>query len=900
MATFNIYRLRLLGPVDGIYQNGYIVYVKWDDVAEDFQIDLHDDTDTYVSSPASGPDLTIVDYIEVAYNYQFCDSSTLVTFTPNYTTYPYAVRNETADHAICAISHVCDITVTDVATTNATTSTSTDGQAVVTVEGDAVSWVYSLDKYFSTIQFTNVFTGLPAGDYTAYARDKYGCAHYKSFTIGFDSTYSVRYRHEFESNLKQMEGIAYRIDIKKRDYAGAVENVKAQPVPILIKYEGDNEDKYKQIISSKATINLISEYEGQYAEVFTGDEREFLVEFYIDDVIEWKGYVIQEGTQEDYIAVPYPFTILATDGLADLQDDYNDGNLLKGQTSLLSMLVNCLTQTDLNFNIRSFINRFEVNHDTDPEDDPLPQTFFNSYFLNEYTKDEVLTELLKTFGARIYQSSGYWNVISIEDTVADEPAYREFTSLGVYVTNDTLELSKSIKFPDQSNALWWTGDPLLRIRPGYRRVEITHDLNLINNIYFEGRFDEDDYNEISGLFDNIGITLGGSGVDFGLSKTTKDGETKESLFVDFSNASLIGVASAYTQGKNVIFEQAKDVFKFSFEYYVSTLYRPTYIRFQWLVQVGTSYLQSDGSFSSNPIYQYNTIYVESFDTWEKFELTYKLPYLLTGDTTLSVIFLGNTPYDASSLAAFKTFDVSPTTTSYIIGDRRIALDNVGGVLLKRHYRLDYDPVAESSPDILHPNDYHATTNPRVWKLEDTTQFEALAPQVEFYEIDNLKLEFYPSGLTPDEEKLYGLTVSNRNKIDLPIDVIFGDLPTTINAVFIYKNYLSLSDGTPTSLWGRDTIEEELPLLEILNLDYAGQFPQGLRLLSGFLVGDFTYRMENFLIDDIDGKRYMNMGLEIDHRNNTYRTEIVEVSSGATGPPADTSGFTTGFSLGFRA
>lgn len=906
MAEFNIYRLRLLGPVDGTYQSGYIVYIKWDDVAENIKVDLHDNLDVYVSSPLSGPDLTVVDYVETDYRYQFCDSSTLITFSRKYTSYPYATRNESPDHDLCSLSHICDILITDISTTNATSTTSTDGEATITVVGDSSTYTYSLDKDFYTTQPSNVFTGLPAGDYVVYVRDKYGCSTLRSFTIGFDSTYNVRFRSEFESILypKLMFDYRYRIDILKRDYVGSIETVKTSRSPIIVKYEGDNEDKFKTIISSRATVSLKAESEYQFSEIFTGDEREFIVCLYIDKgegyELEWKGYVIQEGTQEDYSAPPYDFSIMATDGIVDIKEPFNGGTTIKGTMSLIKILSRCLYSTDLNFNIRSFINRFEVNHDQEESDDPLAQTFFNTYFLNEYTNIQVVDEILKTFGARIYQSRGVWNVISIEDSVSESIPYREFDSLGTYVTNGTLNLQKHIKFPDQSNALWFSSRPLLRIRPGYKRVKIVHDLNLINNLFFEGRFDEDDFNTTTNLFDNIGMSLDGSGIYFGISKNTKDQEVKESLFLDFSNADLLSTASIYTNEKEIDSIPGSDVFKFAFDYYIDSLFYPEYIRFDWSLQLGTGYLQGNSSFNPSSLRVFNTLYNENFDSNEKFEITFKAPYVFSGNTKISIALKANHPYDASTVSALGTFDVSPSTTSYLIGDRRIALDDVDGVLVKRHYVLTYQPQDENLPEVVHPNDYNSSTNPRVWILEKTTQFEALAPQASFYEIDNLRLEYYPDGLPPESVKVYTLTGSLRNKIEPEIPVIFGDLPDFRNAIHLYKNYLMLSDGTPTSAWGRATTSEELPILEILCFDYIGQYPLGLRQLGANLVGDFVFNYQDCLVDDIDGTKYINMGLEIDYKNNLYTCDLTEVKSGESGPPSDTSGFTTGFSLGFRA
>lgn len=894
MALYNIYRIRIGDVSDVNYPVGYIVYVKWNDSTNNFVVHLHDDGDTYVATRTIGPDLSVDDYILVEYNFKFCSGSTLNTFSFNPVTFPYAERIETAGSSECRVKHVCSVQVTDVVVTNATTSTAADGQAVVTTTGDDSPFYYSLNSDFASQQTSSTFTGLMPGNYTAYAKsqDYPNCVSSKSFTIGFDSDYGVKYRGDFDSAVQsQLPGYSYRVDILQRGYVGPVIEVKTGETPIVINYQGATEDKYKTIIPSKATIQLMSEENFYFIGLFTGDEREYLVKFYINDGggfdLEWTGYLLQQGYEEDYKAPPYVVTVVATDGLADLSEiEYDE----VGDKSLMRILSSCISQTDLSLNIRSAVNIYEENHDSGAADDPLDQTYVNTYFVSG-TYASVIDDILKPFGARLFQSQGYWWIIRIEDSIASSLAYREFTTAGVYSSNSTESLRTRIEFPDVSNRLCWTGVPLMRIRAGYKNAKVIHNLGLENNLFYEGRLHIDDFNEETGLFNGIGVELSGAGISTGL-QITKNGDSEHCMFIDFSNAGLVSIANVFTENKTIESDNFKDKFKLTFDYLVSPQLRCEYVTFDWAISLsgGNYYLEN---FTNHVTY--NTIYTSNFFAWQKFEKD--IGTLNT--TSMQILFAlsANHPYNgAASLAGLETID----TDLLDAGERRIALDTIDGDLYLRHYTLEFTTDTEFSPDIIKPLDY--ATSKKKWMLDITTPFNLLLPNVGFILIDNIRMQFFPEGEDPAETEDYEIVINAKNKENFEVSVNLGDLPDTSNAVHIYKNYFKLADGTPTEFWSRDTISESNKLLQILVIDLAAQNQIGIRLLNGQLVGDVIHRFHNCLIDAFDGDRaFANMGLEIDYLRNIYNVEMIEVKTGDTNePPADSAGFTTGFSIGFRS
>jgi len=85
----------------------------------------------------------------------------------------------------------------------------------------------------------------------------------------------------------------YLCSISQLDYAGAIEEIQAQENPIQINYQNTSSNKLEPIIGSECTLNLIATEDFQLEDLYTENEREFMVQIYrkvtpITFIVNWE------------------------------------------------------------------------------------------------------------------------------------------------------------------------------------------------------------------------------------------------------------------------------------------------------------------------------------------------------------------------------------------------------------------------------------------------------------------------------------------------------------------------------------------------------------------------------------------------------------------------------------
>lgn len=641
-----------------------------------------------------------------------------------------------------------------------------------------------------------------------------------------------------------------------------------------------------------------------------------------DYELKWIGYLISSNYSEAYLAAPYPVTIVATDGLADLKNyDYldKDENKYRDDQITIKAIAEVLSKTDLNINIQCAINRFEEDMSTTASDDPLVQCKFDPntfYHEGEISKcSDVLSEILKPFGARILQRNGKWCIYSVEEFVTSA-AYREFTSNGLLITNGTIDDVVDIDVPIiQQRSAFRNRDQVLAMTPSYGKLFFGHTLlknaSLVKSYSFE---QEDVYADAEGKtqFKNWTANISNTpGVTYGIKET-------KALQGDFNFYlwAIDGVASGNTFTlKTISFDiefDANDIFELSFDYSVLLLLTssiPYWVRIKWKFQIGSWWYNEYEGWTTDPANdEYNSIYNSNFNSNQNFKI--RAPFRNVVSTTtesafLEIVLEGANVRDLEistgpSYAALKSQSTTNRKEGFQLRTYYIA--EYPNSVAHWYYKLYSGDEAESLPEIVTPDDFHSTENIKYWKLE---RVEAIRNSVEYIYIDNVLLNHYPKGFEPPSNVTIEKNNNRNIKLDFDKKYLLNDIDieNINNSERTYKNYFKKLDGTPTQVWERTYRAGSGKLLELLANDVTSQYKRGSNKLTGSIISDIEVLPTSVMNEVNDGDRkYMFMGYELHDKTASIGFDLLEIQDTITDDGSEDidAGFTTGFSLGFRS
>lgn len=757
------------------------------------------------------------------------------------------------------------------------------------------------------------FTGLDNGTYTIYAKDAVGCQDSVTFEIPITTTYGVKYRiGEFVDFIKE-SGKEILIDILERNYSGPVIEICGGGGPVKIKYQGDRDDPNAALIASDCEFELLVETDGDFDELFQGDDQKFRTNVYINGDLYHTDFIVPEFHSKPYIFEPYPVTITATDRLAELKNkDFLDAgeNRYKGDMKAIKIIAEILKKTGLELNIHCGINVFDSGMDTDPEDDPLDQAYIDTRIYYSAKKvpdkcDAVLKSIIDPFRAQLFQSQGVYWIIRLSDAVGTF-SYREFDSNGDYVSNSTFNPVLILGSPNTvgPKVMFAQKSQLLTFVRNYGYFEITHNLGKDGNLIDTGLFESEDIIELASgnkTFKDWNVLIGQGGVKYG-HETVVNGDSTGAFYFDF-NSSNGNQIDTQLYSVAVPLNSSNGRIRFKFQYFVTLRYNVPYIRISWTLKFrsaidGTYFwltYATNGAITYDFVEQKNDIYVSSFDRWETFDLLADIPG--TGTPTdqfeISFFFHDHRGRDFASIGDFKAFD--PSVLSNPNGAKRMVIDEANETNI---YTSEYSLDAESLPDVVRPDAYNAGDGDHrwLWRLDKILAVPTAQGLVSRIKFDNVSLAFYPlilipttQYIDPPETLVYTEETDENVVSEFPKEVRLGDMirfDTTLerNEDNIYRGYFRLADGTPTLAWHRAGVDEGKRLLQILLEDYVAQFSLPQKRLSGIKISTTDFHFVNCLEDYLDGTRYRPMTFTYDVKQGFFTPDMSGVIAGEGGEP----------------
>ena len=226
----------------------------------------------------------------------------------------------------------------------------------------------------------------------------------------------MAYGCKYLFQLRSANGRKYTIRLLKDGFSGVYTERGLGGSPVLKMERNGN------ICGSSLEFLAECEVDGEFAELYTLDPAEFMVELAdaTNNNVLWHGFITPELYSEPYIDPPYDVKVTATDCLGELKAHVWKG---MGIVTIETALRACLAVTGMSLNIMSVS---EMRIDANARSFLLAYT--NLDHLEGETLYKVLDTILATLHATIRQQDGYWMLI--RETDASSSLYASSGSAG--------------------------------------------------------------------------------------------------------------------------------------------------------------------------------------------------------------------------------------------------------------------------------------------------------------------------------------------------------------------------------------------------------------------------------------------------------------------------------------
>jgi hypothetical protein len=319
--------------------------------------------------------------------------------------------------------------------------------------------------------------------------------------MAYGQKYSVLFATRADKNVE--------LKIWQDPYTGAI--IDLQGVGVNLEYIPNSDDPYEPIFASQLGISI--DFTDDLSDIinFTNiDDRYNYVEMYVNGVIQWVGFIINDNVQISYSTGRKIATFNATDGLGMLKDipfvpitstGVND------VASLLNILRTCFNAIGFKNNrntvtMCSYFANGMSDRAVQSYNDTFTQTFmcYRNFLKDEYTYTnclDIISNIAKSFGCRIFQSNAKWWIVAVNEFAETNAYYTEYNTSGAVVNNgdgNLINTSSTIQpYSTNTSGLYFIDNSQLKIlKKGFYKIIAEGAVEIADNYIPNGNLLEND------------------------------------------------------------------------------------------------------------------------------------------------------------------------------------------------------------------------------------------------------------------------------------------------------------------------------------------------------------------------------------------------------------------------
>ena len=285
----------------------------------------------------------------------------------------------------------------------------------------------------------------------------------------------------------------------QEDLASAPTVIEYQGVGINLQYLPNSDDPFEPIFASQLGVVIdITDNLSNIPNLVTLDDRKYFARLFLDSTLEWCGWVLSDSVSIGFSTGRRQMSFNAIDGLGMLQDialpqtfntSINEKNNL---LYFMRLCFNALQFQPSNSNIVivcSYFSSGMSNRSVQSYNEPFIKSYlpYRTFLETPSTYKnclEILYNIAKTFGCRIFQAGGKWWVVAINEFANQNNWYTEYNSSGTVVASGSNlnTLSTIQAYTGNTSGLYFINNSQLKLlKKGYNKVIINNSIGYPDN-----------------------------------------------------------------------------------------------------------------------------------------------------------------------------------------------------------------------------------------------------------------------------------------------------------------------------------------------------------------------------------------------------------------------------------
>jgi hypothetical protein len=285
------------------------------------------------------------------------------------------------------------------------------------------------------------------------------------------------------------------VNIYEDDYDGEI--IEYPCINLQIQYVPRNDDTFEPIYVSTLSVAIdVTDDVANMPDFTTLNDRKYFVRVLSGDNIDWQGWILSDNVQYSYSTGRKELAFNAIDGLGLLEripffisDDTTLVDIFTAIFYIKTALLNL--QYPLDYDIVSGVSFYADGMDNrtdNPSADTLGQSYINyATFIDDNQNAtnclEVLTNIVRSVGSRLFQAKGNFYIVPLTQFAQDSYFVTIYNSDGSVFDDAIYESTGNIEgFASNTSGLYFVDNSQFKlIRKGYNKIRFDKVIEYPNN-----------------------------------------------------------------------------------------------------------------------------------------------------------------------------------------------------------------------------------------------------------------------------------------------------------------------------------------------------------------------------------------------------------------------------------